>query len=235
MLRAPTRGRAGTARATPAPRSASRSARLSALAGAIAAALLAAGSAVRAHEAAGDETTLLAVPHARVSSASQYLVPAVRLVRDDGKLISLPAEMNDGRPVVLNFIFTTCSSICPLMSQTFAQFDSQLGADRERVHLMSISIDPEEDTPARLHEYAQKFHAGPEWQHYTGTVAASLAVQRAFNAWSVDKMSHTPLTLLRAAPGRPWLRIEGFVTPRELLQLYRKELQRPAPTALATG
>jgi protein SCO1/2 len=157
----------------------------------------------------------------------------VRLVRDDGKVVSLPEELNDGRPVVLNFIFTTCSSFCPLMSQTFAEFDTKLGADRARVHLMSISTDPEEDTPRRLREYAHKFHAGPEWQHYTGTVEASLAAQRAFDVWRGDKMSHTPITLLRAAPGKPWLRIEGFVTPEELLHLYRVQLEQVAQTGVA--
>jgi protein SCO1 len=132
--------------------------------------------------------------------------------------------------VVLNFIFTTCSSICPLMSQTFAQFDHKLGSERSHVHLMSISVDPEEDTPARLREYAQKFHAGPEWQHYTGTVEASLATQRAFNVWRGDKMSHSPITFLRAAPGAPWLRIEGFVTPDQLLQQYHHLLGQPEQT-----
>jgi protein SCO1 len=161
-----------------------------------------------------------------ITTTAQYRVPAVRLVRDDGKVISLPEEMNDGRPVVLNFVFTTCSSICPLMSQIFEQFDRKLGPDRDRVHLMSMSIDPEQDTPARLREYAQKFHAGPEWQHYTGTVEASLAVQRAFNVWRGDKMSHGPVTLVRPAPGQPWLRIEGFVTPAELVQHYRQALEQ---------
>ena len=45
----------------------------------------------------------------------------------------------------------------------------------------------------------QRFHAGPEWQHYTGTVEASLAAQRGFNVWRGDKMSHMPVMLLRAA------------------------------------
>jgi protein SCO1/2 len=180
--------------------------------------------ALSASEPAVGGTTPPAAPGVRVTSASQYPVPGVRLVRDDGKVVSFPDELNDGRPVVLNFIFTTCSSICPLMSQTFAQFDKELGADRERVHLMSISIDPEEDTPARLREYAHKFHAGPEWQHYTGTAEASLAAQRAFNVWRGDKMSHRPITLVRAAPGTPWLRIEGFVTPAELLVQYHRAL-----------
>lgn len=199
-----------------------------------AALLLVIGSTARAHERPGEPAAAPAASNAHVSSVSQYPVPSVRLVRDDDKVVSLPEELNDGRPVVLNFIFTTCSSICPLMSQTFAQFDSELGTDRRRVHLMSISVDPEEDTPARLREYAHKFHAGPEWQHYTGTVEASLAAQRAFNAWRGDKMSHTPLTLVRAAPGQPWLRIDGFVTPTELLKLYRQQLERAAQTNVAT-
>jgi protein SCO1 len=151
----------------------------------------------------------------------QYAVPAVTLIRDDGKTVSLLQEMNDGRPVLLNFIFTSCGSTCPLMSQVFAQFQRKLGADARQVHLMSISIDPEEDTPARLAEYARKFGAGPEWQHYTGTLDASLAAQKAFDMYRGDKMSHAPVTLMRAAPGQPWRRIDGLATPDDLLREYR--------------
>ena len=157
-------------------------------------------------------------------SIREYAVPPVRLMRDDGKAVSLPDEMNDGRPIVLNFIFTTCTSICPLMSATFAQFDERLGPDARKVHLMSISIDPEHDTPTRLLEYAKKFHAGPEWQHYTGTLDASVAAQRAFDVYRGGKMSHSLVTLMRAAPGKPWLRIEGWVTPDDLVHDYHELL-----------
>ena len=156
-----------------------------------------------------------------------YTVPQIRLVREDGRSVSLPEEMNDGRPVVLNFIFTSCSSVCPLMSQVFAQFQQKLGADRDKVHLMSISIDPEEDTPARLREYAKKFHAGPEWQHYTGTAEASHTAQKAFGVYWGDKMSHAVVTLLRAAPGQPWRRIDGFLTPDALLAEYHRLVGTP--------
>ncbi len=167
-------------------------------------------------------TAVAAIPVAR--STVTYETPAVTLVREDGKRVSLARELDDGRPVLLNFIFTTCSSICPLTSRTLEEFQRKLGSEAARIHLMSISIDPEQDTPARLAEYARKFHAGPEWQYYTGTVAASLAAQRAFDVYRGEKMSHTPVTLMRAAPGEPWLRIEGFVTPDELLDDYRNLL-----------
>jgi len=159
-----------------------------------------------------------------ITTMGVYVVPDVKLIREDGERVSLPQEMNDGRAVVLNFIFTTCSSFCPLSSQTFSQFQRKLGPDRNRVHMMSISTDPEQDTPARLRIYAHKFGARPGWQHYTGTLAASLAAQRAFDVYRGDKMSHTPVTLLRAANSRTWRRIDGFVTPDELLGEYHQLL-----------
>jgi len=169
-----------------------------------------------------------------VRTTINYSVPPITLVRDDGKRVRLADELNDGRPVVLNFIYTTCSGICPLASHTFSQLQRKLGADRDRVHLVSISIDPEEDTPARLREYAQRYGAGPSWQHYTGTVAASVAAQRAFEVYRGDKMGHTPVTLVRTAPGTPWVRFDGFATPDVLLQELRGHGQITASVSSAS-
>jgi protein SCO1/2 len=154
-------------------------------------------------------------------STADYALPEVRLVRDDGKEVSLAQELDDGGPVALQFIFTTCTTICPVMTRTFAQLQEKLGDDH-RVHLISISIDPEQDTPARLREYARKLHARPQWRYYTGTLQASVAVQRAFGAYLGDKMNHTPTTFLRAAPGRPWVRIDGFASADELARELRE-------------
>ncbi len=162
--------------------------------------------------------TTSAAPKATTRSVAEYTVPQVTLVRDDGKSVSLPDELNDGRPVVMNFVFTTCTSICPLLSQTLARLQDKLGAERDRVHIVSISIDPEQDTPAVLAAYAGRYRAGPEWRHYTGTMQAIIETAKAFNAYRGDKMSHTPLTLVRVAPGKPWVRFDGFATADELLQ-----------------
>lgn len=164
-------------------------------------------------------------------SLVNYPVPAIRLVRDDGKPVALVDELNDGRPVVLNFIYTTCTGICPLASHTFSQLQHKLGAERDQVHLVSISVDPEEDTPARLREYAQQYAAGPSWQHYTGTMAASTTVQRAFDVYKGDKMGHTPVTLVRTAPDGPWVRFDGFATADMLL----KELHGKAAVTAAVS
>jgi protein SCO1/2 len=150
-------------------------------------------------------------------SVRDYRLPAVSLVREDGKSVALADALNDSRPVVLTFIYTTCTTVCPLTSQTLAELQRKLCASRDSVHIVSISIDPEQDTPAKLREYAQRYGAGPEWQHYTGTLAASQTVQRAFDVYRGNKMDHAPVILVRAAPGASWVRIDGFATADQLL------------------
>lgn len=176
--------------------------------------------------------------HARVQvSDASYATPKVSLVRADGKGVMLPAELDDGRPVVLDFIYTTCTTICPMMTATLAGLQRKLGREAAQVHLMSISIDPEQDTPARLREYAHRFGARPNWHFYTGTLAASIEAQKAFNVYRGDKMSHTSVMLMRARPGQDWRRVDGFATPEELLRNFRQlvPLERTAARAVFRG
>ena len=154
--------------------------------------------------------------------AVTYRLPDTTLLRSDGTKASFPHEIDDGKPVVLNFIFTTCAAVCPILSQSFAEFQRKLGADSDKVRMISISIDPEADTPARLTEYARRFDAGRQWGFYTGSVQASVTLQKAFQAYFGDKMHHRPMTFMRAAPGQAWLRLEGYATPDELLMEYRQ-------------
>lgn len=162
------------------------------------------------------ERSMKRATHAVVDVAA----PDVELVRHDGKTVSLANELNDGRPVVLTFIFTKCGTICPVMSQTFAQLQRKPGV--EGAHLVSISIDPEYDTPPRLAEYGRKVGAGAGWFFYTGSLEATRQVQRAFEVLRGDKMDHSPVTFLRA--GGQWERVDGFATPDELASELRQLL-----------
>jgi len=147
---------------------------------------------------------------------TNVVIPDLRMVRQDGVPVSLAQELNDGRPVVLNFVYTSCTTICPMSSQEFSLLQQRLGKDRDRVHLVSISIDPEQDTPSRLRTYAHQFHAGKEWNYYTGSAEASQRAQIAFGIYHGDKMSHVPVTLLRTAPGSQWVRLDGFATADDM-------------------
>jgi len=158
------------------------------------------------------------IPAGLQRSWASYSVPEVTLINQDGKPQPLPALLDTNRPVMLNFIFTTCTAICPAMSATFSNVQAQLGSDSDKVLMISVSIDPEYDTPEALSAYAQRFDAGPQWQFLTGSLDDSIAVQRAFEADRGDKMNHAPLTLLRAAPESQWVRYEGFATAGDLVR-----------------
>lgn len=154
-------------------------------------------------------------------TVANYVTPDVTVVRADGKKLSFIKELDDGRPVIMNFVFASCAAICPMLSHVFAKVQTKLDKDGQKVHLVSISIDPENDTPAILSEYAKKFGAGPNWNFYTGTVETSLAIQKAFNVYRGDKMNHSSTILIRYAPGKPWSRLEGFISPDAVISEYR--------------
>lgn len=151
-----------------------------------------------------------------------YAVPGIPVIRMDGTRANLTKDLDSGRPVILNFIYTSCTAICPMTSQVFSRLQDRLSGQGERVSLVSISIDPEYDTPSRLAAYAKQFGAGPGWQFYTGTVKDSIAIQKAFDVFRGDKMNHIPVTFLRPAPGKPWVRIEGMASSEDLLDAYKR-------------
>ncbi len=150
-----------------------------------------------------------------------YAVPAVTLIDQSGQRVSLPELLATDRPVLLNFIYTSCTVICPVMSATFEKVQSGLGEEARRVLMVSISIDPEQDTPEALAAYAKRFHAGPQWSFLTGSLEDSIAAQKAFDAYRGAKMNHTPLTLLHANPKAQWVRYDGFANAADLVQETR--------------
>ncbi len=151
-------------------------------------------------------------------------LPKVELVRQDGKKVQFQDEISDGRAVVLSFIYTTCTAICPMTSQTIFKLQGKLGGDLNKVHLVSVSIDPEQDTPDRLAKYADKYHASKYWDHYTGTEEASIKVQKAFDAYRGDKMNHAPVTFIWSGKGQSWVRYDGFATPDDMLHEVHHQL-----------
>jgi len=152
---------------------------------------------------------------------ADYNVPDIALVAADGGTTSLLTELRNDKPIMLNFIFTSCNTICPVLSATFTQVRDQLGHEARTLRIISISIDPEHDTPQRLQAYARKYRAGPEWRFLTGDITDILLLQRIFNVYRGAKMNHASVTFLRAAHADSWIRLEGLTSADDLLREYR--------------
>lgn len=157
-----------------------------------------------------------------VRSVHVYALPDVSLVTKDGNKVSLGSELNSGVPTLLNFIFTSCTAICPIMTSTFSQIQDKLAGSSTQFKMVSISIDPEQDTPEKLKMYADNYQAGSNWDFLTGELAAIWEIQRAFDAYRGNKANHVPITFMRAKNTDPWVRLEGFTSAKELIGEYQK-------------
>ncbi len=159
-------------------------------------------------------------------SVKTYSAPEVVLIDSEAKPINLRELLAAQDPVMVNFIFTTCTAICPVMTKVFSDVPAKLGSKAKNLRMISISLDPERDTPRELKAYAKSFQATDRWKFLTGSTQDIKAVLLAFDSYRGDKMNHEPLTLMRQAPGKVWYRLDGFATPDELVREYRKVLQQ---------
>ena len=151
-----------------------------------------------------------------------YKIPDVTLVNQDGEKISLTALLNGEKPILLDFIYATCTTICPILSVGFSHFQLKLGPEADKVQLVSISIDPDNDTPKIMREYLKRYKSQPGWDFLTGKRQDIIQVMKAFDAYVVNKMNHYPMTILHSPGSDEWVRIDGLLGVSDLMEEYRK-------------
>jgi protein SCO1/2 len=161
-------------------------------------------------------------------SEARYELPKLAMVKHDRMLASFPEELDDGWPLILDFIYTSCPNICPMSSKILSKAHELLGPEGNKVRIVSITIDPLIDTPDRLAQYARKFNASAQWELYTGTPENSVALQKAFHTYRGDKSNHLPVTFMRGMPGENWVRLEGLASPDVLVSEFRRLNKLPA-------
>jgi protein SCO1/2 len=160
----------------------------------------------------------------------QPRLEGVRLVDASDRAVDLAQMVESDAPVFVNFIFTSCTTICPVMSAGFSQFAARMHAEGRPLRLVSITIDPEHDTPARLRDYSVRHQAGANWSFLTGSRAAVEAAQQAFDTLRAAPESHTAATYLRRSRSAPWERIDGLSGVAALVRAYGDPPQRTIVT-----
>jgi cytochrome oxidase Cu insertion factor (SCO1/SenC/PrrC family) len=170
-------------------------------------------------------------------SAVKMSIPDLPLLNQDGKQIHFYRDLIKGKVVAINFIFTTCTTICPPMAATFSKIQNQLG-DRlgKDVYLISISVDPAVDTPERLKDWGAKFGAKPGWTFVTGNKPEMDQLLKALSGYSARKEDHSPTILIGDDAKGMWTRANGLAKPALLVQLIEaamngRELESPAKEA----
>ncbi len=153
-------------------------------------------------------------------------VPDVTLTNRYGKPVEL-APLIEDHSTVVQFIFTTCTTICPVLTASVRKVREQLAELDPDLRFVSISIDPEQDTPRRLRNYAKRFGASGRWTFLTGDRHDIMHVLKAFGAYypGNNKMYHKPYTFLKAGKGSRFERIDGLMGGADFVAEYRRLMQ----------
>ena len=150
---------------------------------------------------------------------SLHTIPDVTLVDQHGNPVRLYSDLMDKGVVVVNFVFTTCTTICPPMGAVFGQLGKLLEErGQSNVRLISISVDPVTDTPDKLLAWGEKFHARPNWTLLTGDKASVDKVRHAFSAYTADKSSHSSVAFIGNASKGKWVTGNSIGQVEELYQ-----------------
>jgi len=159
-------------------------------------------------------------------SVENYAMPDVTLVNQDGKKVRFKSLIESDQPVVVDFIYATCTTICPVLSVGYINLQNKLKDSPRKPRLISITIDPENDTPRTMKEYLKRYNAKPGWDFLTGSRGDIDKVMRAFNAYIPDKMSHYPLNLIRSPKDGTWVRLFGILSSKEFVSEYSAVVSR---------
>ena len=159
----------------------------------------------------------------KVSSSGQVPkmnIPDIEVLDQNGRKIHFYTDLVKGQTVVINFIFTTCTTICPPLGATFARLQKELGDKVGRdVRFISISVDPATDTPERLKAWGAKFHAGQGWTFVTGNKPQVDELLRALGASSARREDHSPTVLIGNDAHGTWTRTYGLANTSQLVQI----------------
>jgi protein SCO1/2 len=157
---------------------------------------------------------------ARVQSPAEKYFSDVELINQDGQKMRFYSDVLKDKVVVINTFFTTCTGVCPPISRNLERVQEALG-DRlgKDAFLISMSVDPETDTPSRLKEYSSRFHARPGWIFLTGKKENVDWALYKLGQYVETKDGHTNIIIIGNEPKGLWKKAFGLAKADELIKM----------------
>lgn len=163
---------------------------------------------------------LLVLPasvRSEVDTSSNIKVLNTALLNQNGTPVKFATDIISDKIIVMNFIYTDCSTACPVVSAIFAKLQTLLGKKLQQdIRMVSLSINPITDTPEKLKSYATHFQAQPEWVWLTGEKSQVNDLLKGLGVYSADYSNHKPVILIGDAISGTWTRFDGFTSPETL-------------------
>lgn len=155
----------------------------------------------------------------------QLRIPDITVTTHSGETRGLASELVGERVVVMDFVYTSCTTVCPVVSAIMAQVQAKLG-DRlgREVALLSISVDPQRDTPARLRETAASHAARAGWTWITGRQRDIDQLLKALGTYTPNFEDHPSVVMVGDGASGTWTRLYGFPEPARIVGLVEQRI-----------
>ncbi len=165
----------------------------------------------------------MSTAYAQSVSGAGKSIPNIKVQDQSGQTLNFYDDLVKGNRVAVNFVFTSCKAICPQLGATSAALSRELAKHNDpRYRVISVSIDPDNDTPERLREWSAHFGAAPGWTLVTGKQRDIETLLRALQVYSADKDLHSGAFLLGNADTDTWKRVAGGASPTLLADALSK-------------
>ena len=161
-----------------------------------------------------------AAQQALTPSAAEKYFSDVELINQDGQKMRFYNDVLKNKVVIINAFFSTCTSVCPPMNRNLEKVQNALG-DRlgKDAFLVSITVDPETDTPTRLKEYSRRFHARPGWIFLTGKKENVDWALYKLGQYVETKGDHSTIVIIGNEPKGLWKKAVGLAKSEELIRI----------------
>lgn len=146
-------------------------------------------------------------------------VPDIEVVNQDGQHVRFNSQVVEGRIAIVTGFFTNCSSMCPITQEKLAQVAKLLGARLGKdVVIVSVSVDPENDTPARMKDWTEKFHTGPGWTLLSGNRTDVDTLMKSLGLFVELRQRHQSFLMI-GSTATGWVRISSWTPSEKLARL----------------
>ena len=171
--------------------------------------------------------------------AAESYFTDVSLINQDGEEKRLYSDLLKDRVVIINAMFTGCQGVCPVTQGNLLKIQKWLGPRLgDDVHLLSLTVDKELDSPERLKEYAAQIGARPGWHFLTGEPENIDFALRKLGLWVKNKEGHGSVFLIGNVPTGLWKKAHGMSSVDNLIEILDSVLDdrlktrnEEAPTA----
>lgn len=151
--------------------------------------------------------------------------PNIVLTNQDNKKVRLYDDLIKGKIVVIQFMFSNCERLCPMVTPNLVKVQKELEKQSPgKVNIVSISVDPDHDTPAVLKAYAKKFHVQPGWQFLTGRRQDIDWLRRELGLYYPEdqQFEHMNMLTVGREPTGQWFTIRALNNPEVIAYTVRK-------------